>query len=112
MSASVYEKVSNLCNLCAGPESDKCTTNMEKNKYVGYHGAFKCMADGKGDVAFVKYTTTKEVTDGGKYGKPGDYQYLCPDGGRKGNVFKYGSPIYSACDTNLFPFWCAFELLF
>lgn len=83
VSASVYEKVSNLCNLCAGPESDKCTTNMEKNKYVGYHGAFKCMADGKGDVAFVKYITTDEVTDGGNYGKPGDYQYLCPDGGRK-----------------------------
>lgn len=92
--------VSNLCNLCAGPENDKCTTDILKNRYVGYHGAFMCMAEGKGDVAFVKYTTTEEVTARGKYGKPEDYEYLCPTGGRMGNVSSYDYPIYGACDTN------------
>ncbi|CAH3029437.1 unnamed protein product [Porites evermanni] len=44
-----------------------------------------CMADGKGDVAFVKHATTKEVVtkDPGKYGAVSDYQYLCKDGTRK-----------------------------
>ncbi|CAH3041375.1 unnamed protein product [Pocillopora meandrina] len=82
VSSGVYQMVSNLCNLCAGPENDKCTTDTLKNRYVGYHGAFMCMAEGKGDVAFVKYTTTEEVAAGGKYGKPEDYEYLCPTGGR------------------------------
>ena len=63
-----------------------------------------CMAEGKGDVAFVKYTTTEEVAKGGKYGKPEDYEYLCPTGGRMGNVSSYDYPIYGARDTNFFHF--------
>ena len=54
--------------------------------YAGYHGAFKCMADGKGDVAFAKYTTTEEVVKEGNHGNVADYQYLCKDGSRKGKT--------------------------
>lgn len=72
----------NLCALCEGD----CSTDSQKNKYVGYHGSFKCMADGKGDVSFAKHTTTEEVVDTGGYGNVNDYQYLCKDGSRKGNL--------------------------
>ena len=79
-------KYSNLCALCAGPGADKCSTDASKNKYVGYTGAFKCMGDGKGDVAFVKQTTAQEVVDKGGYGNQADYEYLCKDGTRKGKI--------------------------
>ena len=56
-----------------------------------------CMADGKGDVAFVKHTTTKEVVDKGGYGTVADYQYLCKEGGREGKAqmsrFKFFLPV-------------------
>lgn len=74
---------SNLCALCAGTGADKCSTDSAKNKYADYIGAFKCMGDGKGDVAFVKHTTTQEVVKSGGYGNLGDYEYLCKDGTRK-----------------------------
>lgn len=80
-------KYSNLCALCAGSGEYKCSKDSSKNKYVSYHGAFKCMGDGKGDVAFVKHTTTQEVVDIGGYGVVEDYQYLCKDGTRKGKTF-------------------------
>ena len=41
-----------------------------------------CMGDGKGDVAFVKHTTTQEVVALGQYGKVDDYEYLCRNGTR------------------------------
>lgn len=72
----------NLCALCEG----NCSTDANKNKYVGYHGSFMCMADGKGDVSFAKHTTTEEVLAKGSYGKLADYEYLCKDGTRKGNL--------------------------
>ena len=72
----------NLCALCEG----ECSTDANKNKYVGYHGSFKCMADNKGDVSFAKHTTTEEVVAIGGYGNLSDYQYLCKDGSRKGNL--------------------------
>jgi len=80
-------KYSNLCTLCAGTGAEKCSDDSSKNKYVGYHGAFKCMGDGKGDVAFVKHTTTQEVVDTGGYGALEDYEYICKDGTRKGKTY-------------------------
>ena len=73
----------NLCAICKGTGEYKCSKDSSKNAYVGYHGAFKCMGDGAGDVAFVKHTTTQEVVDAGGYGVVGDYEYLCKDGTRK-----------------------------
>lgn len=75
----------NLCALC--PKDSNCESS-DKNVYSGYHGAFQCMADKKGDVAFVKHVTTAEVLayDGNKYGSMSDYKYICPDGSTKGNI--------------------------
>ena len=84
VNASEY---SNLCALCAGTGDEKCSKDSTKNKYVSYHGAFKCMGDGVGDVAFVKHTTTQEVVDAGGYGVLTDYEYLCTDGSRKSKMF-------------------------
>jgi hypothetical protein len=56
------------------------------NIYSGYRGAFYCMADNKGHVAFVKHLTTSEVVEinAGRYGNTSDYKYLCTDGTTKG----------------------------
>ncbi|XP_068721818.1 melanotransferrin-like [Montipora capricornis] len=72
-----------LCALCAGTGDTQCSGDTSENKYAGYHGSFKCMAEDKGDVAFVKHVTVKEVVAMGGYRSASDYQYLCKDGSRK-----------------------------
>ena len=62
----------NLCGLC----KDECNQN---GNYSNYAGAFKCLADGVGEVAFVKHTTVQENA-----ANPSDYVYLCPNGSRAG----------------------------
>lgn len=91
----------NLCALC--PKGSNCASSADKNIYSGYHGAFQCMADNKGDVAFVKHVTAAEVLgySGNKYGNLSDYKYICPDGTTKGNILvrirsSFGSPQISA----------------
>lgn len=60
----------NLCGLC----KDECTQN---GKYSNYAGAFKCLEDGVGQVAFVKHTTVPENA-----ANPSEYLYLCLNGSR------------------------------
>ena len=62
-----------MCALC----KDEC---KKDGNYSGYSGAFRCMDEGVGEVAFVKHTTVKE----NKPGMETNYQYLCKDGTRKG----------------------------
>ena len=88
LGADVYlgneaSKYTDLCALCSVAGDNKCSKDPSKNAYVGYHGAFKCMADRVGDVAFVKHTTTQEVVATGGYGSVADYEYLCKDGSRQ-----------------------------
>ncbi|XP_067032998.1 melanotransferrin-like [Acropora muricata] len=66
-----YSSASNLCAKCPW----QCDTSS--GNYSGYAGAFKCMMDGAGDVAFVKHTT---VGDSGE--DASQYMYLCTDGTR------------------------------
>ena len=61
---------SNLCALCP----DECN---QTGKYSGYSGAFQCLKDGVGQVAFIKHTTVPSA-DADKY------MYLCKDGSTKG----------------------------
>ena len=78
----------NLCALC----KDECKNTGD---YSGYSGAFKCMNDDVGVVAFVKHTT---VTDNVKTEEVSNYEYLCKDGTRAStlSIFKAGQyPIQS-----------------
>ncbi|XP_043847283.1 lactotransferrin-like [Dromiciops gliroides] len=86
------DPASNLCALCIGnkdsPVLDKCASSS-KETYYGYTGAFRCLAERKGDVAFVKHTTVLENTDGKNTDswaenlKSGDFRFLCLDGSQR-----------------------------
>ncbi|XP_006893024.1 PREDICTED: lactotransferrin [Elephantulus edwardii] len=81
---------SNLCALCIGDEKgqNKCVPSS-KERFFGYTGAFRCLVEGNGDVAFVKDVTVLENTDGknpeawAKDLKLEDFELLCLDGTRK-----------------------------
>ncbi|KAL6468368.1 hypothetical protein MHYP_G00240450 [Metynnis hypsauchen] len=81
---------STLCALCkgrgksVGSEETKCKATADEI-YYGYAGAFRCLADHNGDVAFVKHTTVEENTDGrgpdwASKLKSSDFKLICPGG--------------------------------
>ncbi|XP_005406866.1 PREDICTED: serotransferrin [Chinchilla lanigera] len=64
-----------LCQLCPG-----CGCSSLQ-PYFGYAGAFKCLSDGNGDVAFIKHLTIFEVLP--DKADRDQYELLCPDNTRK-----------------------------
>ncbi|XP_032675278.1 melanotransferrin isoform X1 [Odontomachus brunneus] len=78
----------NMCDLCHGVSSRYCRRDASED-YFGHTGAFRCLVEGGGDVAFVKHTTIAENTDGKRkefwarntFTK--DFELLCPDGTRR-----------------------------
>ncbi|XP_005383500.2 PREDICTED: lactotransferrin [Chinchilla lanigera] len=66
----------NLCSLCAGTGTNKCAFSTQE-PYFGYSGAFKCLRDGVGDVAFIKASTVFE--DLPDKAQRDQYKLLCPD---------------------------------
>lgn len=69
-----------LCSLCAGTGEDKCACSS-REPYFGYSGAFRCLKDGAGDVAFVKDSTVFENLP--DEADRDQYELLCPDNTRK-----------------------------
>ncbi|XP_026542960.1 melanotransferrin [Notechis scutatus] len=79
----------NLCELCIGDSQGNFRCNASSQEtYYGYTGAFRCLAEGRGDVAFVKHSSVFENTDGHNTDtwasklRSGDFQLLCPNGAR------------------------------
>ncbi|XP_050996515.1 lactotransferrin [Acomys russatus] len=81
---------SNLCALCVGDEKgeNKCAANS-KERYHGYTGAFRCLAEKAGSVAFLKDSTVLQNTDGknteewARNLKLEDFELLCLDDTRR-----------------------------
>ncbi|XP_076293770.1 transferrin 2 [Lasioglossum baleicum] len=78
----------NMCDLCHGASFRYCRRDASED-YFGYTGAFRCLVEGGGDVAFVKHTTVAENTDGKRKETWArntflkDFELLCPDGTRR-----------------------------
>ncbi|EDM11456.1 antigen p97 (melanoma associated) identified by monoclonal antibodies 133.2 and 96.5 (predicted) [Rattus norvegicus] len=80
---------SSLCALCVGDEKgrNKCVGSSQE-RYYGYSGAFRCLVENAGDVAFLKHTTVFENTNGhnpepwASHLRWQDYELLCPNGAR------------------------------
>ncbi|CAL4059894.1 unnamed protein product, partial [Meganyctiphanes norvegica] len=78
----------NLCHLCYGSGPNYCARN-HMEPFYGFSGAFRCLVEGGGDVAFLKHTTVSENVDGrrkewwARNQLTSDYQLLCRDGTRK-----------------------------
>ncbi|XP_037045009.1 melanotransferrin [Bradysia coprophila] len=77
----------NMCDLCHGASYRYCRRDASED-YYGHTGAFRCLVEGGGHVAFVKHTTVSENT-GGKRREwwarntlNDDFELLCPDGTR------------------------------
>ncbi|XP_012376646.2 serotransferrin isoform X1 [Dasypus novemcinctus] len=74
------QKFPKLCSICKGTGQSKCAASSQE-PYFGYSGAFKCLQEGAGQVAFVKHTTVFEnLADQAEWKK---YKLLCPDNTRK-----------------------------
>ncbi|VFV45195.1 serotransferrin isoform 1 [Lynx pardinus] len=69
-----------LCQLCVGKGTDKCACSFQE-PYFGYSGAFKCLQDGVGDVAFVRHMTVFENLP--NKADRDQYELLCLDNSRK-----------------------------
>ena len=82
-----YWEYSHLCDLCHGSAGFYCKRNHMED-YFGHTGAFRCLVEGGGNVAFIKHTTVMENCDGkrkewwARNQLTSDYELLCRDGTR------------------------------
>ncbi|KAG1969302.1 transferrin-a [Pimephales promelas] len=88
---------SSMCKLCIGSQSpvggdiSKCKASSAE-RYYGYDGAFRCLAEKAGDVAFIKHSIVGDYTDGkgpewAKKLMSEGFELICPDSPDR--TFKY-----------------------
>ncbi len=76
-----------MCDLCHGTSFRFCRRDHSED-YFGNTGAFRCLVEGGGHVAFVRHATVLENTDGksreywSRNQLSRDYELLCRDGQR------------------------------
>ncbi|CAG2119792.1 unnamed protein product, partial [Medioppia subpectinata] len=57
--------VDSLCSQCIGDQNGSHICEISgAERYSGEEGAFRCLVEGRGDVAFVSYKTALQLTDG------------------------------------------------
>ncbi|KAJ7423215.1 Ovotransferrin [Pitangus sulphuratus] len=78
-SASCVPGVTTEPKLYRQCKGDSKTKMSRTGPYSGYSGAFHCLKEGKGEVAFVKHTTVQENAPNEKE----EYELLCLDGTRQ-----------------------------
>ncbi|KAM4551839.1 transferrin-a [Odontesthes bonariensis] len=95
-----------FCTQCKGSgksvgDEAKCKPSADE-QYYGYAGAFRCLVEGAGDVAFIKHTIVGENSDGkgpewARSVISDEYQLICPGRGP--------APIsdYASCNLALVP---------
>jgi melanoma-associated antigen p97 len=77
-----------LCLRCYSKGADYCSRS-QREYFYGDTGAFRCINEGMGDVAFMRHTSVIANTDGRNtdqwaYGlRQTDFELLCKDGRRK-----------------------------
>ncbi|XP_063907612.1 transferrin 2 isoform X1 [Zophobas morio] len=77
----------NMCDLCHGTSYRYCRRDASED-YYGHTGAFRCLVEGGGQVAFVTHTTVTQNTGGkreewwARDNLNDDFELLCPDGTR------------------------------
>ncbi|XP_039999334.1 transferrin-a [Xiphias gladius] len=81
---------SSFCTQCGGSEravgdESKCKPSADE-KYYGYSGAFRCLVEGAGDVAFIKHTIVPEYNNvqqptWARGVQSADYELICPGKG-------------------------------
>ncbi|XP_060060837.1 lactotransferrin [Erinaceus europaeus] len=74
------KKFPTLCSLCVGKGPKKCVCST-REPYFGFQGAFKCLKNEDGDVAFVRDTTVFDALP--NQANRAEYELLCPDNTRK-----------------------------
>uniref|UniRef100_A0A8C5C335 Serotransferrin n=1 Tax=Gadus morhua TaxID=8049 RepID=A0A8C5C335_GADMO len=101
------EPSSTFCQQCAGSGSgvedgSKCSASSVE-KYYGYAGAFRCLVEDAGDVAFIKHTIVSENSDGNGPAwaealNSSDYQLICP-----GDVGRAEISDFASCNLAAVP---------
>ncbi|XP_051722576.1 transferrin-a [Ctenopharyngodon idella] len=96
------DPASNMCKLCKGSgkavgDESKCKASSAE-MYYGYDGAFRCLAEKAGEVAFIKHTIVGDYKEGkgqdwAKDIRADEFELICPHSPDR--TFKYTE--YEAC---------------
>ncbi|RWS13584.1 transferrin-like protein [Dinothrombium tinctorium] len=81
-------EVLQLCKQCVGDARGERVCSLRGDRYTGNEGAFRCLVEGRGDVAFVNHLTPLKYTDGRSLEfwtrdlRSDDFRLICRQGGQ------------------------------